>query len=92
MPRSNKPHVPQQPKTGNDYIDLAKSRGASVKPGRRGFTKIETPRGSTYVTPGNRPLDQRTRKNLNHWYKLLGLMLLIAGLVICLFPRLLLFL
>lgn len=77
MPRSNKPHNPQQPKTGNQYIEHARRNGAVITQSRGGFKKIETPDGATYVAPGNQPLDPRTRKNLNHWFKLLGLMIII---------------
>jgi hypothetical protein len=72
-----KPHSPLQPKTGDDYINKAKSLGALVEPSKkRGFTKISTPKGSMYLTPGNQPLDPRTRKNYNHWFRLLGLLAL----------------
>lgn len=76
MARKKKPTGNPQPKTGNEYIALAEERGALVEPARKGFTKIATPQGSTYITPGTQPLDPRTRKNLNHWFKLLGLMAL----------------
>ena len=61
--------------TGNDFINLAKNRGANTN--EKGiFTKITTRNGSTFVKPGNEPLDKRTVANLKRWFRLLGLMAL----------------
>lgn len=73
-----------QPKTGNDFINQARELGAYVENAgtKRGqhFTKITTPQGSMYITPGNQPLDPRTRKNYKHWFRLLGLL---SAIVLC---------
>lgn len=75
MAKSRKPHSPQQPKTGDDFIQQAEKRGAVIhQKDSRGFVRIETPAGSTWITPGKQPLDPRTRKNIRHWFRLLGLM------------------
>lgn len=67
-----------QAKTGNQFIEQARKAGAHVEPAqvKKGvpFTKISTPKGSVYVTPGNTTLDPRTRKNYRHWFRLLGLL------------------
>jgi hypothetical protein len=77
MPRQPKPSGNKELKTGNDFIEYAQSRGAVIRPDRRGgFTQIETKEGSTYVAPGTKPLDYRTRKNLRHWLRILGLLML----------------
>lgn len=78
MARTKKPSGSTAPKTGNDYIEHAKSAGALVQTARKGFVEVRTPKGSTYIVPGTQPLDQRTRKNLNHWFKLLGLMVFLG--------------
>ncbi len=76
-----KPSGQKQPKTGNDFIELAKNRGALVEDAgtKRGtkFTHIQTPAGSMYITPGTQPLDPRTRKNYMHWLRLLGLLVVL---------------
>jgi hypothetical protein len=90
MARTKKPSGNDTLKTGNDFINHAEQRGAVVQKDRRGgFTEVSTPAGSTYIAPGTKTLDPRTRKNLRHWFRLLGLLALIAGTVLCLFPQLL---
>lgn len=75
MPRIPKPSGNDSLKTGNQFIEHARQRGAVIQTDRRGgFTKVETPTGSTYIAPGDQPLDPRTRKNLRHWFRLLGLL------------------
>lgn len=72
-------------KTGDDYIEYAKRAGAKVEPAgmKKGqeFTKISTPRGSMFLTPGKQPLDPRTRKSYTHWLRLLGLLILVLGVL-----------
>ncbi len=76
---AKKPHNPSDPKTGNDFIEKARAAGALVHPSKkRGFTQVETPAGSMFITPGTQPLDPRTRKNYKHWFRLLGLMIVAA--------------
>lgn len=84
----------REPKTGDDFIKMARERGAKVTDaGKKAgveFTKISTPGGSMYITPGKQPLDPRTRKNYRHWFRLLGLLLLLVGLMlICTSPNIL---
>jgi hypothetical protein len=80
MPRTNR-----DPKTGDGFIQLAQSKGASVTPAgtKHGveFTKISTPSGSMFITPGKHTLDPRTRKNYKHWFRLLGLLSVLIYIV-----------
>jgi hypothetical protein len=77
MPRQPKPSGKKELKTGNDFIEHAQTHGAVVTTDRRGgFTEVATRKGSTYIAPGTQPLDYRTRKNLRHWFRLLGLLML----------------
>lgn len=76
MSKKNKGEHPFN--TGDDFLNLAKARGASVeKKGR--FFRIHTPRGSTYVAGGKEKLDDQTISNLRKWFRLLGLMLIFVG-------------
>ena len=79
MARIRKPSGTQNLKSGDDFIEKARSGGAIIEPSKKeGFTKVSTRLGSTFITPGDEPLDQRTRKNLRHWFRLLGLLVLIV--------------
>lgn len=71
------------PQTGDDWIALAKKRGAIVREGGK-FTSVSTPKGKAMIAPGRERLDNWTRSNLRRWFRLLGLMLL-AGAVILMF-------
>lgn len=81
MPKK-KGNSPVGPHTGNDFIQLAKERGALVEKSKK-FTKIKTPKGSVHIAPGDTNLDPQTRLNLRRWFRLLGLMLFI---VLCILP------
>lgn len=80
MARTRKPTGESRPKTGDQFIAMAKSRGAVVEDKGGKFIKVSTRKGATYITPGDETLDPRTRKNLRHWFRLLGLLML-AGMV-----------
>ena len=77
-----KKQKPDYPVTGNDFIKVAKERGAFVVD-RGTHTKIRTKLGATYVVPGDERLDKRTISNLRKWFRLLGLM---GIMVLCLAP------
>lgn len=83
MPRTPKPSGSDNLKTGNQFIDHAAKRGAVIRTDRRGgFTEVEGHGGSVYIAPGDQPLDLRTRKNLRHWFRLLGLLVIFPGILL----------
>ena len=61
--------------TGDQFIELAKSKGASVTP-HGNFSKVETPEGSVHIAPGRNRLDNQTISNLKRWFRLLKLLLI----------------
>ena len=65
--------------TGDDFVELAKRRGAKVTQGKSGFVQIETPKGKTYINPSHDVLDKQTISNIKRWFRLLGLMLKFVG-------------
>lgn len=69
-------------KSGQNAIEFAKERGASIEE-KKTFTKISTPKGSVYINPGREDLDKYTQSNLKRWFRLLGLMLF---LLLCVYP------
>ena len=77
-----KPSGPQEPKTGDDFIEKARAGGAVVHEPRNKkgteFVQVETRQGSVWIAPGKQPLDKRTRKNYKHWFRLLGLLVFLA--------------
>lgn len=78
MARTKKPSGNEQLKTGDQFLQKAREAGANVSGAdKRGFHKISTPSGDMYMTGGKQPLDFRTRKNYAHWFKLLGLLVLL---------------
>lgn len=67
--------------TGEDFVEVAKKRGAQVTANaHQGFTEIRTPNGSTYINPSADTLDVGTRSNLKKWFRFLGLMV-VAGII-----------
>jgi len=83
--RKKSHHQPGGPSTGNDFIELAKRRGAKVSVGKGGFTSIETTQGKVHINPSNENLDKWTRSNLRRWFKLLGLMKWVGAFLVAKF-------
>lgn len=79
---SGKKHTPQGgPQTGEQFVNLAKQRGAKVtENAHAGFTSVETASGKMYINPSSDTLDKGTRSNVRKWFRFLGLMA-VAGII-----------
>jgi hypothetical protein len=67
-------HIPESLQTGNDFVDFARGKGAHVKKAGK-FMAVETGMGKVKIAPSNYKLDNQTRHNLWHWFKLLGIII-----------------
>lgn len=70
----------KEPKTGEEFVGLAREKGAHISHGHSHFVSIETPKGKVYINPSHDKLDKQTISNLKRWFRLLGLMVFIIGI------------
>lgn len=76
-------HDPHKWKTAGDVLDTARVRGAHVGSSKDGeWATISTPQGTMKITPNERQeLDKLSLSNIRRWFKLLGLMVLVATII-----------
>lgn len=79
MSKKNKGQHPFN--TGDDFLNLARARGAVVEKAGR-FWKVKTPAGTAHIAGGTEKLDDQTVSNLKRWFRLLGLMILLGVLLV----------
>lgn len=71
--------MPKDLKSADDFINHAVKEGAEVKWGKSGFKKVTVQgKGSVHIKPGHEKLDPQTHKNLVRWFRLLGLLIILA--------------